>query len=77
MLIEKITSTEKAKELGMNLTIEQALVLLNERMVLGNVVKSIELDSDESFKNAIKLGTSAQLCREAIQVSQHSHLIMN
>lgn len=75
MLIEKIRSTEKAKDLGKILTIEQALVLLNERMVLGIMVDSIELDSDESFKEAIKLGTQAQLCREAIQVSSHSHIL--
>ena len=75
MLIEKIESTEKAKDLGKNLTIEQALVLLNERIVLGNMVKNIKLDSNESFAQASKLGTQAQFCREAIQVSNHSHIL--
>lgn len=73
MLIDKIHNTEEALLMGENLSIEQATELLKERNLLGHE-SSMRCKIDD-LNGAVILATKAQFCREAIQVSQHSHIL--
>ena len=73
LMINKINCLEDAKEIAKTLTEDQAQELLDHRnLLLYDAKIKIKL---EKWDDAIILATKAQMCKHAIQDSQHSHIL--
>ena len=70
-ILEKLNCTEDALELGKNATKEELQTLQTLRDECGNMVKRLmKVGDNKSLNEAMKMGTKAQYCREALEAAQ-------
>lgn len=70
-ILQRLTCTEDALELGKNATKDELRMLQTLRDECGNMVKRLmKVGDKKSFKEAMEMGMKAQYCREALEVAK-------